>query len=57
MFSNFDFSYIWRKLTFLNSKVIGLHQYETILNQNFQKVYPKDYPFTQGYADLTANQI
>ena len=27
MFSNFDHSYIWRKLTFLNCKVIGLRQY------------------------------
>lgn len=46
MFSNFDFSYIWRKLSFLNCKVIGLHQYETILNQNFERVFPKDYPMT-----------
>jgi hypothetical protein len=47
--SPFQSAILWRKLTFLNAKVIGRKDLMKITCEAGQLNYPEDYPETEGY--------
>ncbi|KAL4481569.1 hypothetical protein ABPG74_007658 [Tetrahymena malaccensis] len=43
---------VWRLLSFIACKAIGLNEYNNIIEESGQKVFPNDYPLTQAYSTL-----
>lgn len=44
---------LWRLLHFSNIKILGLREYENILHEKKNVVFPSDYPLTKTYSTLS----
>nr|ABV48774.1 ribonucease P subunit Pop1 [Tetrahymena pyriformis] len=48
---------VWRLLSFIACKAIGLSEYNNIIEESGQKIFPNDYPLTNAYSILQKEQL